>query len=314
MRYWVGVTDNDWFNYLAANNPEEVNFWQPSGTPPFKNAATGMPFLFKLKKPHNHIGGGGFFVTYSTLPISVAWEVFGTQNGAASFDELLDRLQRLNHKQTGLREIGCTLLASPFFFAKKDWIKDPQGFAANIVRGKHFDTATLEGQFLWDQVRQRLSIQTQAPRPSNDRDNLLTIAEQVQSGWGTSALIKPRLGQSAFRVLVTDAYKRKCAMTGENTLVTLEAAHIVPFAKEQSHDVRNGLLLRADFHKLFDVGLVSVTPESKIKVSPKIREAYFNGKAYYRLDGQPLPNMPDQPENRPDPDRLEWHYKNVFQG
>jgi len=31
VRYWVGITDFDWFRFLAAR-PElpEVNFWQPS--------------------------------------------------------------------------------------------------------------------------------------------------------------------------------------------------------------------------------------------------------------------------------------------
>ena len=102
-------------------------------------------------------------------------------------------------------------------------------------------------------------------------------------------------------------------MTGENTLVALEAAHIVPYGQIGTHDVQNGLLLRADFHKLFDAGLVSVTPEYKIRVSPRIRETWFNGKVYYRLDNQPLAVMPGQLSQRPDRDRLNWHYKNIFQ-
>lgn len=81
MKFWVGVTDNTWFNYLAGKGLDEVNFWQPSATPPFKGALTGMPFLFKLKRPNNHIAGGGYFVTYSTLPVSLAWEIFGEKNG-----------------------------------------------------------------------------------------------------------------------------------------------------------------------------------------------------------------------------------------
>ncbi|MBA3486010.1 MAG: hypothetical protein H0T88_02265 [Lysobacter sp.] len=88
MKFWVGVTDNAWFNYVAARALDEVNFWQPSAKPPFSGAAVGTPFLFKLKKPHNHIAGGGFFVTYSRLPISLAWEVFGEKNGARSIDDL----------------------------------------------------------------------------------------------------------------------------------------------------------------------------------------------------------------------------------
>lgn len=48
MRYWVGITDNDWFSFLAAR-PElpEVNFWQPSATAPAR-FVPGELFLFKL--------------------------------------------------------------------------------------------------------------------------------------------------------------------------------------------------------------------------------------------------------------------------
>lgn len=49
--------------------------------------------------------------------------------------------------------------------------------------------------------------------------------------FGAPHLIRPRLGQGAFRVLVTDVYGRKCAVTGERTLPALEAAHIRPYAE-----------------------------------------------------------------------------------
>lgn len=67
-------------------------------------------------------------------------------------------------------------------------------------------------------------------------------------------------------------------------LEVLEAAHIIPYADERIHELNNGLLLRANFHKLFDKGLISVKPDYEIKVSPRIRETYFNGKAYYRRE------------------------------
>jgi putative restriction endonuclease len=67
MKFWVGVTDRDWFDQLSRLQPDEVNFWQPSGRPPFTNAPVGMPFLFKLKYPVNAIVGGGWFVGFSRL-------------------------------------------------------------------------------------------------------------------------------------------------------------------------------------------------------------------------------------------------------
>ena len=31
MRFYVGVTDNAWFDFLQQIDPDEVNFWRPSG-------------------------------------------------------------------------------------------------------------------------------------------------------------------------------------------------------------------------------------------------------------------------------------------
>jgi putative restriction endonuclease len=58
---------------------------------------------------------------------------------------------------------------------------------------------------------------------------------------------------------------------------------------------------------------VSVNQDLQIKVSPKIRETWFNGKVYYNLNNQPLSVVPDAAGQCPDPDRLRWHYENCFQ-
>ncbi len=309
MKYWVGVTDNRWFKYLSELQPDEVNFWQPSATPPFTALPMGLPFLFKLKRPYNHIAGGGFFVTYSRLPLSLAWEVFGNKNGCSSLDELRDLIKPLTADGRNDGDIGCTVLANPFFFGKTDWLADPPGWSSNIVRGKMYDSGEGAGNEIWQNVQHKLS----APSSETFESPEISIAAESAEKYGSPIEVRPRLGQSSFRVLVTEAYQRRCAITGENTLVALEAAHIVPYSGEGGHDVRNGLLLRADFHRLFDVGLVSITSDLRIRVSPRIRETWFNGKVYYRLDNQPLTIIPIQPKMRPDPDRLDWHFKNRFQ-
>ena len=303
MKFWVGTTDNDWYDFVSSRGLDEVNFWQPSATPPFTGAPVGLPFLFKLRRPNNHIAGGGYFVTYSTLPIAVAWDVFGEKNGASSLSEFHELLGPLNHgRRDG--EIGCTFLAGTAYLAPEQWV-NPVGFSKNIVRGKMYDSTSEDGDAIWR------DFSTRTLSANADSDPHEKVADEREK-YGSPVLVKPRIGQSSFRILVTDAYNRRCAMTGENTLVALEAAHIVPYAVDATHDVRNGLLLRADFHKLFDVGLVGVTPDLRIKISPRIRESYFNGKAYYRLDEQPL-SVPKLPEHRPDPDRLDWHMQNRFQ-
>jgi putative restriction endonuclease len=307
MKFWLGTTDNSWFEFLSHRRFDEVNFWQPSATPPFKNAPVGLPFLFKLKRPYNHVAGGGFFVAYSKLPITLAWEVFAEKNGANSLSSFRSLVEPLTGSNSGA-EIGCTILTNPVFFDPAHWIADPVGWSSNIVRGKMFSTEEPAGQSIWHAIRAHFE---EPGEMATDPES--QVVTEPLARYGEPVLVKPRLGQGAFRVSVTEAYKRRCAMTGENTLIALEAAHIAPYSCTGDHDITNGLLLRADFHRLFDAGLVSVDPNLRIRVSHRIKNTYFNGKAYYRLDNQPLSVLPDAREQQPDPDRLNWHFRNIFQ-
>ena len=130
--------------------------------------------------------------------------------------------------------------------------------------------------------------------------------------FGSPVLVRPRLGQGTFRVAVTGAYHRACAVTGEHSLPALEAAHIRPYGKGGEHEVSNGLLLRSDVHRLFDRGYVTVTPEHRILVSPRLKSDYENGKSYYPFDGKPLVVRPDGGADQPDADCLDWHNTHVF--
>ena len=129
--------------------------------------------------------------------------------------------------------------------------------------------------------------------------------------YGSPVLIRPRLGQGAFRVSVTEAYNRACAVTQEHSLPALEAAHIRPFAKEGPHEVRNGLLLRADLHRLFEQGYLTVTPNYTLEVSDRLRHDYQNGRSYYPLRGTRI-SVPVSDTERPTDDLLAWHNQNVF--
>ena len=129
--------------------------------------------------------------------------------------------------------------------------------------------------------------------------------------YGEPQLIRPRLGQGSFRVLVTDLYGRRCAVTQERTLPALEAAHIRPYSDGGEHSPRNGLLLRRDIHRLFDTGYVTVTPELDFEVSPRIREEFENGRHYYALHGKRIAT-PLQLSQRPDRRALTWHNEHCF--
>ena len=118
MKAFVGVTDNDWFNFLAIlPGIDEVNFWQPSGGRAFKTLQPGDSFLFKLHAPDNYIVGGGFFAHNSILPVSLAWTAFAEKNGAASLFEMRKRIEKYRRNIPSPEDyhIGCILLEQPFF-------------------------------------------------------------------------------------------------------------------------------------------------------------------------------------------------------
>jgi putative restriction endonuclease len=303
----VAVTDRDWFLQLRERpDISEVNFWAPSGERPFRALQPGELFLFKLKAPLNAIVGGGVFVHSNTMPCSLAWNTFQEANGARSLPEMRHRIARLRGIDPASRDdfnIGCRILAQPFFLDQSERIPVPESWARTIVAFKTYSTDEPDGMALWRRVQDRLE-QT-GGRP--------LVMQEGRARFGEPVLVKPRLGQGAFRILVTDLYNRRCVVTGERTLPALEAAHIRPFAEGGEHVPTNGLLLRRDIHSLFDAGYVTVTPEMQFLVSRRIREEFENGRAYYALNGQPVA-PPVRAELRPDQAVLRWHNDEKFLG
>jgi putative restriction endonuclease len=125
--------------------------------------------------------------------------------------------------------------------------------------------------------------------------------------------VKPRLGQRSFRLAVLDAYDGACAVTTEHSLPVLDAAHIKPYGEGGAHVVSNGLPLRKDLHRLFDLGFVTVRPDATFAVSRSLRDEYANGRTYYALHGQPV-LLPQAELDRPEPGLLEWHGDVVYRG
>lgn len=120
MRFYVGVTNNEWFADLSARRPDEVNFWRPKNQNRFRALEVGAPFLFKLRSPNHRIAGGGLFVRHTLLPLNLMWQAFGTQNGAPDLETLRRRILGAgSHEEPG-RQFGCIILAEPFFFAREE--------------------------------------------------------------------------------------------------------------------------------------------------------------------------------------------------
>lgn len=295
LKAYVGVTDFDWYRFLASQpDLDEVNFWQPGGSLKFQAVQPGEPFLFKLHSPRDFIVGGGFFVRWVRLPVNLAWETFQEKNGAASPAEMKERIEKYRRGRKD-SEIGCILLGSPFFLQEREWVHAPSDWKRPIVQGKTYSLTEGEGRRIWNELKGKLAIR---------------LFEQVPR-YGKPIEILPRIGQGIFRAIVTDAYSRRCALTGERVLPALEAAHIRPYAEGGPHLIGNGVLLRSDLHRLFDKGYLTITPDHRVDVSRRIQEEFHNGREYYALRGETI-RLPERKDDRPLTDFLEWHNNGVF--
>jgi hypothetical protein len=129
--------------------------------------------------------------------------------------------------------------------------------------------------------------------PSAAEDSRLKVVAQVAR----------RQGAPRFRRALLQAYEGKCAMSRYDAEPALEAAHIVPYRGPQTNHITNGLLLRADLHDLFDLGLLAVEPDSmKIRLSSEL-----TGTMYEPLEGQGL-WMPSAASLRPNAEALKKHF------
>lgn len=115
--------------------------------------------------------------------------------------------------------------------------------------------------------------------------------------------IARRQGQPKFRRELFAAYNERCAVTGCPVREILEGAHIKPYRGEHTNHVTNGVLLRADIHSLFDLGLLRVCPVSwTVEVSDQARPSYGE------YHGQMM-RLPDSEMQRPDAEAMRQHYE-----
>ena len=306
MRGYIANTDYEWYRYLSTQGDlPEVNFWRPSDRRAVRAIDPGSPFFFKLKRPHNAVAGFGFYSRHSVLPAWLAWETFGPANGAADFATMRERIERL--RKTGVSDphgdyqIGCLMIAEPTFFGPHEWVKAPSDFHPSIQQGTTYDLGQGEGKRLWEECLSRARSR-----------RAVELMEEARR-YGTPMTVLPRLGQGIFRISVTDAYGRACAVTTEHSLPALEAAHIRPYSEGGEHKVSNGLLLRSDIHRLFDKGYVTVTPDYRFLVSRRLKTDFDNGRTYFPYDKRSI-SVPRDLADRPDPELLQWHSSERFLG
>ena len=141
-------------------------------------------------------------------------------------------------------------------------------------------------------------------------------AREFPEGRTRETIIRARINQGFFRAAVLAAYGSRCCITGLSVPQLLNASHIVPWSIDLKNrtNPRNGLCLNAIHDRAFDCGLLTVSPDLKVKLSTKIRVAGREEAAeafLYQFENAPI-SLPRR--FAPDEIFLRYHNEHVFLG
>lgn len=130
-----------------------------------------------------------------------------------------------------------------------------------------------------------------------------------------AAIVKQRVNQKYFRNSLLKVYEGQCCVTGLSMPKLLVASHIKPWSLSddatEKLDPSNGLLLNALHDRAFDQGLMTITPDYRIRVSKLMRRAQDPRGWLWNYDNA-LISLPKA--HAPKKDLLQYHNDVVFKG
>lgn len=98
--------------------------------------------------------------------------------------------------------------------------------------------------------------------------------ELPREGKTREQVVKVRVNQSFFRSSILASYNNTCCITGIQQTEFLIAGHIKPWGIDEKNRLnpRNGIAINALHDKAFESGLLTITPDFKIKVSSVLKK------------------------------------------
>lgn len=118
-----------------------------------------------------------------------------------------------------------------------------------------------------------------------------------------------------FKREIPKIYNYQCAIS-EMQIVSsthaqmIDACHIVPFAVSKDDTITNGIALSPTLHRAYDRGLITITEDYRVRVSPAISETnspYSLGQ----FEGKQI-LLPGNRKYYPSIENLKWHHQECF--
>jgi putative restriction endonuclease len=194
---------------------------------------------------------------------------------------------------------------------------DPALKKRNIAGAGHGARSEVD---IWDEFNhnwEALSFESERLLQSmTGRTTEVSDAKEFPEGRTRETLVRARINQGFFRASVLAAYGMQCCITGLSITQLLNASHIVPWTIDVKNrtNPRNGLCLNVVLDRAFDCGLLTVTPDLKVKLSPKLKKDETDKAAQdllWRFENSPI-STPLR--FTPDESFLRYHNEKVFQG
>lgn len=209
----------------------------------------------------NKMAFNNWLIVYAGVPESTANHY---SSGTATISNIM--LERgLISKDLFDMDIVEYELALLLIFADNEFIqKDLRGHRMYSCGLKHYRRCLLE---MTDIYKAENAIELEIKSNSS-------ISETEKD-----VIIKSRIGQGKFRDSLLLKYDHMCIVTGIDAPQLLIASHIKPWrvsSNEERVSCENGLLLSANYDRLFDTGLITFKNDGSIVISNAVSEKNRN--------------------------------------
>ena len=139
-------------------------------------------------------------------------------------------------------------------------------------------------------------------------------SHSIPDGREIERSVKVRVNQHFFRQAVLSSYDFKCCITNISIPELLISSHIIPWAEDAKNRLnpRNGLCLNALHDKAFDQGLLTISTDFKVMISPIVKKYYLSSaerKFILDYSGKEI-SLPRR--FIPNTKFLEYHQKYIF--
>lgn len=167
----------------------------------------------------------------------------------------------------------------------------------------------------WDQLPfESEKLRASFEHSTVEKFNQIDDNELPKEGRTRERMVKTRVNQAFFRTMVLASYNNTCCITGLQNIELLVAGHIKPWSVDEKNRLnpRNGLAMNALHDRAFETGLMTITPEYKIKISQfllKQKKVQAVQDYFLKYDGREI-LLPSR--FLPDGELLRYHNQEMF--